>query len=61
MAQRADEMMTFMYDNNLTDQYQLQVNLIQLSEIARAFKASGNNDIAAKYEQMFRKHYDIAG
>ena len=61
MATRADEMLTYLFENNLADQYELQKNLIQLSEIARAFKATNNNDLAAKYEQMFRKHYDIAG
>lgn len=61
MSQRADEMLTYLYDNGIMDQYELQRNLIELSEIARAFKSSDNNELASKYEQLFRKHYDIAG
>lgn len=61
MAQRADEMLTYLFENEINDQMELRVNLIQLSEIARAFKASNDDELATKYEQLFRKHYDIAG
>ena len=57
MSQRADEMLTYLIENGISDEYELQKGLIQLNEIARAFKAYEMNDLASKYEQMFRKHY----
>ena len=60
IASRSDEMLTYMYENVIIDQYELQRNLIQLSEIARVFKAT-NNELALKFENLFRKHYEIAG
>lgn len=60
MAARSDEMLYYMYENNIVDRFELQKNLIGLSELARSFKGSGNNELANKYEKLFRKHYDIA-
>jgi len=61
MAARSDEMLDYMTQEGINDRYELQKNLISLSELARAFKAYKNNELADKYEQLFRKHYDISG
>ncbi|MFY0654557.1 MAG: DUF2723 domain-containing protein [Cyclobacteriaceae bacterium] len=57
MSQRADEMLTYYAENGVSDDLQFRINLITLSEISRAFKASEDNERANKYDQLFRKHY----
>ncbi len=61
MSVRSDEMLTYLFGNGIMDQLEIQKNLIELSELARAFKSSNLNDLANKYEQLFRKHYELAG
>ncbi|MDA0195683.1 MAG: DUF2723 domain-containing protein [Bacteroidetes bacterium] len=54
---RADQMLTYYFDNDLHNQLEIQRNLLTLSELARAYKSNRNDDLAKKYEEMFRKHY----
>jgi hypothetical protein len=58
---RADEMLTYLVENNILDGLEMQKSLIALSELARAFRATDEDELANKYEQLFRKHYDKAG
>jgi len=58
---RADEMLTYLVDGNIVDALEIQKSLIALSELARAFKATDEDELANKYERLFRKHYDLAG
>lgn len=60
LAQRSDEMLTYLYETGTADRFEMQKNLIGLSELARAFRATDNTELANKYEQLFRKHYEIA-
>lgn len=59
MSERADEMLTYMFDNTISDSFTLQRNLIILNELARVFRAYDDPDLAKKYEDMFRKHYGM--
>ncbi len=54
---RSDEMLTYYADNGVSNSYEIQRNLLTLSEIARAYKSNRVNEKAEEYEQLFRKHY----
>ncbi|MEP2025088.1 MAG: DUF2723 domain-containing protein [Reichenbachiella sp.] len=60
IAQRSDEMLTYLYSTGTLDRFELQKNLISLSELARTFRGTENLELASKYEELFRKHYDLA-
>lgn len=60
ISQRSDEMLTYLYSTGKLDRFELQKNLISLSELARTFRGTENVELANKYEEMFRKHYDLA-
>ncbi len=58
---RADEMLTYLVENNINDSFEIQKGLIALSELSRAFRATDEDELTSKYEKLFRKHYDLAG
>lgn len=60
VSQRSDEMLTYLFDNGINDRFELQKNLISLSELARIFRGTEKLELASKYEELFRKHYAIA-
>ncbi|SMD36546.1 Protein of unknown function [Reichenbachiella faecimaris] len=60
ISQRSDEMLTYLYSTGKLDRFELQKNLISLSELARTFRGTENMELASKYEELFRKHYDLA-
>ncbi|MEP0368870.1 MAG: DUF2723 domain-containing protein [Cyclobacteriaceae bacterium] len=55
-AENAD-MLDYMLDNELTDQMELQRRILSLNELARAYRAYGDREKAAEYEQMFERFY----
>lgn len=57
---RADEMLTYLFENNINDTYQIQRNLISLNELSRAFNSVGETEKATEYQQIFRKHYGVS-
>ncbi|MEM8895630.1 MAG: DUF2723 domain-containing protein, partial [Bacteroidota bacterium] len=57
---RADEMLTYLFDNGISDQYQIQRNLISLNELSRAYNSVGETEKATEYQQIFRKHYGVS-
>ncbi len=59
MSVRADEMLTYMFDNLISDSFTVQKNLIVLNELARVFRAYEDPDLAKAYEELFRKHYGM--
>jgi len=59
MSVRADEMLTYMFENTISDSFGVQRNLIILNELARVFKAYDDPELAKTYEDMFRKHYGM--
>ncbi|MCV9388975.1 glycosyltransferase family 117 protein [Reichenbachiella ulvae] len=56
---RADEMLNYMFEKGITERFELQKNLISLSELARSFRSADKNDLAQKYETMFRNYYGM--
>jgi len=54
---KADQILTYYFDNDLHNQFEIQRNLLTLSELARAYKSNKDDDLANLYEEMFRKHY----
>ncbi|MEP3388246.1 MAG: DUF2723 domain-containing protein [Reichenbachiella sp.] len=59
ISQRSDEMLTYLYTTGNLDRFELQKNLISLSELARTFRGTENLELASKYEELFRKHYEL--
>lgn len=59
ISQRSDEMLTYLYTTGNSDRFELQKNLISLSELARTFRGTENLELANKYEELFRKHYEL--
>lgn len=59
ISQRSDDMLTYLYTTGNLDRFELQKNLISLSELARTFRATENLELANKYEELFRKHYEL--
>ncbi len=43
--------------SNSSNPYELQRKIVVLNEIARAYRANGDNENAAKYEELFNKYY----
>ncbi len=56
-SSRSDEMLSYYTQNGINNSYEVQRNLLTLSEITRAYKANRENEQAEEYEQLFRKHY----
>ncbi|MEQ8531844.1 MAG: DUF2723 domain-containing protein, partial [Imperialibacter sp.] len=59
MSVRADEMLTYMFDNLIADSFTVQKNLIVLNELARVFRAYEDPELGKTYEELFRKHYGM--
>ncbi|MEQ9298540.1 MAG: DUF2723 domain-containing protein [Cyclobacteriaceae bacterium] len=57
---RADEMLTYLFENDINDTYAIQRNLISLNELSRAFNSVGETEKATEYQQIFRKHYGVS-
>ncbi|MEO9967625.1 MAG: DUF2723 domain-containing protein [Reichenbachiella sp.] len=60
ISTRSDEMLTYLFDTGNLNRFELQKNLISLSELARIFRGTEKLELATKYEELFRKHYQIA-
>lgn len=61
IATRSDEMLAYMFENPAkSDQFELQKNLITLSELARAFRGANEGELATKFEGLFRQYYGQA-
>lgn len=59
ISKRSDDMLTYLYTTGNLDRFELQKNLISLSELARTFRGTENLELANKYEELFRKHYEL--
>lgn len=59
-SQRSDEMLTYLFANNINDRLEIQRNLVSLNELARAFSRFGDAELATKYQELFRKHYGVS-
>ena len=56
IATRSDAMLQHMATTGRYTQFDLQKNLISLSEIARAFRSVDDGEVAIKYVEMFEKY-----
>ena len=56
-ATRAEEMLAYLKENNINKPREKQINLLLLNELTGAFKNSGDNEQAQKYDALFRKYY----
>ena len=59
MSKRADEMLIYFKDNTTMDPNEVQKNIIILNELSQMFKQIQENQLATKYEELFRKHYEV--
>lgn len=59
IGERSDEMLEYMFAKGKSDQFELQKNLISLSELSRAFRGTEDSELASKFEEKFRKYYGL--
>lgn len=57
VSARADEMLIYLTENEIKDTLEIRKSLIALSESARAFRTTDEDELANKYEKLFKKHY----
>lgn len=53
----AVEMLDYYLNNDIYDPTEVRDNILQLNGIARAYRAAGYKEEAAKYEELFSKYY----
>lgn len=53
----AVEMLDYYIENGIYNRVDLQQKLLTLNGLVRAYRAAGDNENAAKYEEMFDKYY----
>lgn len=53
----ATQWLDYYYENNTTDTNELQRQLLSLNEVARAYRANGDRELAASYEELFNTYY----
>lgn len=53
----AVEMLDYYIENGIYDRIELQQKLLTLNALTRAYRAAGDNENAAKYEEMFDRYY----
>jgi tetratricopeptide (TPR) repeat protein len=58
VGDQADEMLTYMAENDMQGGYERQKRLIILNELARSLKNAGKTELAQKYEEAFARHYN---
>ena len=58
VGDQADEMLTYLSENEIQGGYERQKRLIILNELARSLKNAGKTDLAQKYEEAFARHYN---
>ncbi len=58
LATRADEMLTYMEENGIEDNFETRNNLVTLRQLQSAMKRLGNDEAATRYEEMFSSHFN---
>ncbi|MEM7548219.1 MAG: DUF2723 domain-containing protein [Bacteroidota bacterium] len=58
LAVRADEMLSYMEENDIEDSYETRNNLVTLRQLQAAMKKLGNDEAATRYEEMFSSHFN---
>ena len=58
MATRADELLTYYIENDMSLGFELQKNLIILQTISRTMDRYGEAELAEKYNELLRYHYN---
>lgn len=60
VASRADEWLVWAKDTGeiLRNPMEYQRRILGINEIARSYRAAGQNELAATYEDLFTKHYE---
>lgn len=61
LSSRADEMLTYLNEENTEIGNERQKNLIVLSQLSRSMAAAGMNEKAQAYQELLGKHYAGAG
>ena len=57
LGERADEMLTYYAEENENPGNEEQKNLLILNELSRAFSSAGQPELAKKYGDLLKKHY----
>ena len=55
----ATQWLDYYFENDGSDTNELQKQLLSLNEIARAYRANGDREQAAAYEEVFNKYYTL--
>jgi hypothetical protein len=56
-SQQSIETLDYMVSSGATDEMEMQKNIIIINELARAFRAANEKELAAEYEGLFEKYY----
>jgi hypothetical protein len=56
-SQQSIESLDYMVSSGTTDEMEMQKNIIIINELARAFRAANEKELAAEYEALFNKYY----
>ena len=56
-SENSIQMLDYMINSGTTDEMEMQRHIIIINELARAFRSSGEKELAAEYEGLFEKYY----
>ena len=56
-SKRADEILNYYYDNNISNRYEIQRNLVSLNTLARAYSRNSDQELSKKYRELFENNY----
>jgi hypothetical protein len=56
-SSQASQMLDYMVANGISDEMEMQKNIIIINELARAFRAADEKELAAEYEALFKRYY----
>lgn len=56
-SKQSTQMLDYMVANDVLNEQEMQKNVIIINELARAFRAANEKEIAAEYEALFNKYY----
>lgn len=56
-SKRAEEMLNYLFENEIADRFRLNRNLVVLNELSKAYNKIGDLENAKKYNEIFKQFY----
>ena len=57
IGERSNEILNYYFDNNINDRFEIQINLVSLNTLARAYSQYNNPELSKKYRELFENNY----